>query len=798
DSVSVAEIKEQFLSAIQTFKKLSPDISGHWAGTINEKRYLEDFGRKIRETSPVALSGSDLEIGFNNLTYDFDKITELLRQPASCLEGKFLLAVGRTEWEALRWDASAADKKHIINEADFVFSASVSPEALTIGRTKLAEQSVNDLLLDCSDAHHLSTSSDKDRIGNCFTWIKADSSFEGLKQILYERSRLRIASSPHVPPAKRVRAVNLSFPAGSTIFREENKGNPSKHSTFCLNGDRTVSFSPYFTCVIGGRGSGKSTLLNLIAHKAGASSNFFERNKIRTPAGSTSIEDFVEINGSTDIEFISQNEIEGFAESGELTDAIYERLAGLTDAGSFSQAESLLEFSLRDINKQIDLIKEIQSVEASAVQIKSKLNEAEAITSSLSSKEYTDLVAKIEKNSQEVAGLEASKSRYITFVVELTELARKHPAVGDAKNAYDTALNSLASELSDLLGKSIDFSQVERELVTNKTQLDEAKTDLTDYLNAHGVSEQNQADFQHASEQLPILRSRLERHEEKKASVQAEIDSLLALGTPERTADASFRAEIVAAFQPLNEKLRSITTNANVKEIRFEFEFDQARAREGIFEDFYSEFERLRPDDLGTQRNSVRDNLFSTRPEDLGEIEEYLQELENRDDSNSKKFVQTVFSDSKNFDIYKLIVRSHLSNSFYYKRIVGYYGDRELRSCSFGQRCTAVIVALIMFGNKPLIIDEPEAHLDSKLIAEYLVGLIKERKLERQLIFATHNANFVINGDAELINILEVDDGHLTNITATTIENLATRETLLNLEGGKAAFEQRDRRLIRN
>lgn len=59
----------------------------------------------------------------------------------------------------------------------------------------------------------------------------------------------------------------------------------------------------------------------------------------------------------------------------------------------------------------------------------------------------------------------------------------------------------------------------------------------------------------------------------------------------------------------------------------------------------------------------------------------------------------------------------------------------------------------------PLIIDEPEAHLDSSLVANFLVGLVKRKKLERQLIFATHNANFVVNGDAELIHCMSIEAG---------------------------------------
>jgi hypothetical protein len=66
--------------------------------------------------------------------------------------------------------------------------------------------------------------------------------------------------------------------------------------------------------------------------------------------------------------------------------------------------------------------------------------------------------------------------------------------------------------------------------------------------------------------------------------------------------------------------------------------------------------------------------------------------------------------------------------------------------------------------------------------------------MHRQIIFATHNANFVINGDAELIQCLSMDETRVTKAVGTTIENLVYRERLLALEGGKKAFQQREKR----
>ena len=100
---------------------------------------------------------------------------------------------------------------------------------------------------------------------------------------------------------------------------------------------------------------------------------------------------------------------------------------------------------------------------------------------------------------------------------------------------------------------------------------------------------------------------------------------------------------------------------------------------------------------------------------------------------------------------------------------------------------------MLSLGNHPIIIDEPEAHLDSSLIANYLVELIKQQKQQRQIIFATHNANFVLNADAELIIKLENTDG-LTNSVSFAIEDLNHREDLLKLEGGREAFKKREQK----
>lgn len=143
--------------------------------------------------------------------------------------------------------------------------------------------------------------------------------------------------------------------------------------------------------------------------------------------------------------------------------------------------------------------------------------------------------------------------------------------------------------------------------------------------------------------------------------------------------------------------------------------------------------------------------------------------------------------------IYRLLILKHLRNVEKYKIFEVRYDKRVLNKTSFGQKCTAVLVVLLSLGNNPIIIDEPEAHLDSTLIANYLVTLIKKQKQKRQIIFATHNANFVLNADSELIIQLKNENNKIV-AQSFMIESDAYKEDLLKLEGGEKAFKDRERK----
>jgi ABC-type lipoprotein export system ATPase subunit len=116
----------------------------------------------------------------------------------------------------------------------------------------------------------------------------------------------------------------------------------------------------------------------------------------------------------------------------------------------------------------------------------------------------------------------------------------------------------------------------------------------------------------------------------------------------------------------------------------------------------------------------------------------------------------------------------------------------DLSALSVGQRATAVLLLLLLEALTPLVVDQPEDDLDNRFIADDIVPIIKREKLRRQFVFATHNANIPVLGDAELILGLEANQGQAAIYARGSLDTPEVH-TLVEevLEGGREAFETR-------
>lgn len=123
---------------------------------------------------------------------------------------------------------------------------------------------------------------------------------------------------------------------------------------------------------------------------------------------------------------------------------------------------------------------------------------------------------------------------------------------------------------------------------------------------------------------------------------------------------------------------------------------------------------------------------------------------------------------------------------------------QTLDELSKGQKATAVLLLLLLESDAPLVVDQPEDDLDNRFITEGVVPKMREEKRRRQFVFATHNANIPVLGDAELILGLrasgeagqgkaEIPREHMGSIDSEAVRDLVGEV----LEGGRAAFEMR-------
>jgi len=138
---------------------------------------------------------------------------------------------------------------------------------------------------------------------------------------------------------------------------------------------------------------------------------------------------------------------------------------------------------------------------------------------------------------------------------------------------------------------------------------------------------------------------------------------------------------------------------------------------------------------------------------------------------------------------------------------VGYglkYDGLDIEQLSPGTRGIVLLLLYLAVDaqdDRPLIIDQPEENLDPQSIYDELVAEFQRAKKRRQVIIVTHNANLVVNTDADQVIVARSGShrpGQLPVITYESggLENSAIRKAVCSiLEGGERAFRERAKRL---
>lgn len=121
---------------------------------------------------------------------------------------------------------------------------------------------------------------------------------------------------------------------------------------------------------------------------------------------------------------------------------------------------------------------------------------------------------------------------------------------------------------------------------------------------------------------------------------------------------------------------------------------------------------------------------------------------------------------------------------------------RRLDRLSGGQRVSMLLSLPLETGDdRSIVIDQPEGELDKRFLLDTVLPALKRLKGRRQVIVATHDANIVVNGDADMVIELEAIAHKSRVVSNGAIEEPAVREAVVRaVDGGEEAFRLRRRK----
>ncbi len=271
-------------------------------------------------------------------------------------------------------------------------------------------------------------------------------------------------------------------------------------------------------------------------------------------------------------------------------------------------------------------------------------------------------------------------------------------------------------------------------------------------------------------EEFPELQSKIEK------STQ-----LLAAYEKESQKSADIKRDLAAALSELNDlwhqefkhieaELTKVNTSQTALKISSEFKGDKA----AFLEQFKSVFKgsRIREASLQTLVSSYSD---------------FMQIYNDWGNAKSKLGGST--------DVFERYFKENIAHLLTWQvpnKFVIEYQGKELQHHSLGQRASALILfVLSQKDNDVVIIDQPEDDLDNQTIYNDVIKLIREIKPEIQFIFATHNANFPVLGDAEQVHACRYSDEKMT-LKSGSIDSPDIQQEIVDImEGGEDAFNKR-------
>ncbi len=769
---------------------------------------LEEHKTKVLSIDNFIEIGGNVQAGFSSLIPPTDKVFDLLDSPT--WKGKTFQFLGYKEWSNLEKNNQLKPfKQNLYRRVGAFFSSNYS--SIEKNQGWLNEYGHKRLLhsLDIHDFSMLDTAN-KDANGNyidstkycCNTWIKADTTFEGLKQILYEPEE-RVCVQNEKPGYKPTYQIIDSITLQEYEFW---------HDKVYLNDNLNT--------IIGGRSTGKSTLLSAVACKLGCYAKDEDNGQLDDPSFVEKHLDGVSIrwrdgkeNVSRDVDYFPQSYMYKLSHDNKEFDAIIsghilgddksilnvyaeknnqlQKDLHINILSLFQEQATYKSFisKLKEMGDKDSVQKEIGTIET---KIKALIDKTQ-ITESETDKYKSD-VLKLSQNEQliktttaDIKNLEYIKNAPIFVIDYIERNCSTLSAV--TKLRLTEAYSDITKKVGEQWLESIDCILCAlREQLKQYNNENQAIKESDLYIKCERYYRDNkELDF--LQRQLKEEQNKLheiEQQEIKCKDCGKNIDSLV--------------QNLVNRYAQFKENAEDVCKQVHIKHGDIKIVTIVSFKKEEL-----SAFLKERFILKGSDRQGYVDRL--------------VNEYDNKDTITN--YIQKAINDElayKSTHDSQSVMTELLSQNWYkYRFDVIYQGDR-FSEMSPGKQAFVILKLLLDFSDKkcPILIDQPEDSLDNRAIYSDLVTYIKNKKKERQIILVTHNPNVVVSADAENVIVANQNgknspnangvkfhyiNGSLENSKEkdvsieSVLESQGIREHVCEiLEGGKEAFEKREKK----
>ncbi|HHW3988825.1 TPA: TrlF family AAA-like ATPase [Raoultella planticola] len=721
----------------------------------------------------------------------------------------YLVAVCPNGYGGYRPDAngrSAAIATEIDRQGQMIFGGKGDREFF-LRTDRYDGASVKPVFL-CSDAHRM------EDIGSRYTWVKALPTFEGLRQALLEpEARLRIGEEwlAELTPKAHFSQIDVEgtiFDGQEISFRK-----------------LSIPLSQDMVAIIGGRGTGKSLLLDALRSRfAGAAARGSDQRDVNVQHMSIELD---KANGekirfdarSEGYEYlhVSQGEIKKLCqEPGLISDEI-KKMLRLTPAHETGNTAAQLAENLSAWRawREFSLYRSAYSEPVNTRHFQLNIiRAAQEKIDVLTSDRNKALIETFRENSRRQTLLLQTRDKLTSVRADIVTTAEDLNARIVAINAEDTA-----HEAIPLVDLSAQTGVIERRLLSVQEQTEQFGRDNDEIIGTFREQGLGQ-DITGLLEKVHEYQRQTELAETHLREIGQQ-ETLYRSGLEQRTRlAAEFMDGLLSRQGVIDTAFASLTTKPHLTQ-------DQQALIQDILTDiriygqphfdvtaFYNGMlsclnrGRFRAAGELTTQDRLRE-VFR-----ISSIDEFRALLANEpmlvlpECPDNKLTIEAFFWRDEYFNsqgpdaLLSYLFSPEQIQRYLNVRAEFEYKGKTVEKLSAGQRGTFYVclkLATDAFGS-PFVFDQPEDDLDNEFIMHSLVPLFRKIKQYRQVIIVTHNANLVVNCDAEQV-IIAANNDEVISYRSGALEygdhgaQNSMRKAICDvLEGGRQAFEAREQK----